>query len=213
MLKENESILFNFSVFCQIMNDTNITWNETEYHKNYCSDIILQTTDEEYNETENKIGYLEFWFLEGDRAYYDKINIVDYCDSIEQELYEYSKAIYKNGYIDEDLIEIPLSNNILILHRIEILKEYQGRELGILISKKIIQYFGYNCGGILIKPSPIQYSDISKKNNWMEKYISKDFVKGKKSATSKLLNYWKKIDENIIKSNDKSILLIPHSSI
>jgi len=213
MLNENESLLFKLRLYCQINFDEDPYCNETEYYKSYRGEILLKTIDEEDNEIEKMIGYIEFWYVEGDRAYYNDINIVDYCDSIEQELYEYSQAIYKNGYIDEKLIDMPLSNDILVLHRIEIIKEYQGRELGILISQKIVQSFGHHCGGILIRPSPIQYSEIAKKDNWMEKYNSKNFVKGKKLATDKLLNYWKKIDKNIIKSNDKNIIIIPHYSI
>jgi hypothetical protein len=60
------------------------------------------------------------------------LDIVEICDDIEQELFEYASAIYKDGYIDDKLIEMPRSNDILILHRIEIEKNYQGKKFGII---------------------------------------------------------------------------------
>jgi hypothetical protein len=95
---------------------------------------------------------------------------------------------------------MPRSNDILVLHRIEIDKKYQGKKYG-LISRNIIRHFGYSCGAILIRPSPIKFSDISKTDNWMEKYYSEKFSLDKEESRRKLSNYWRKIDKRTRKSN------------
>jgi hypothetical protein len=211
ILEENESIELNFSMICIIENPEVEIYNTTEYYKIYKSPIIYKKSDENDSVDETDIGFIEIWYIEGQRAHDNNLDIVEICDDIERELFEYASAIYKDGYIDDKLIEIPRSNDILILHRIEIEKNYQGKNFGIIISRKIIDYIGYNCGAILIRPSPIQYSSISEKHNWKERYFSEKFNIEKSSCTKKLTNYWKKINQNIRRSNSKDILYIPQS--
>lgn len=104
---------------------------------------------------------------------------------------------------------MPKSNDILVLHRIEIHKDYQGKNFGILISRKIIDYLGYNCGAILIRPMPMQYSTVSEENNWMEKYFSEKFKVEKSAAQKKLMKYWKKINPGFKRSNSEDIIYMP----
>jgi hypothetical protein len=173
------------------------------------SPIIYNNYNEDDTEHEENIGYIEIWHVDGTRALDNHLDIVNICDSIERELYEYSLAIYKDGYIDRKLVEMPRSNDILILHRIEINKKYQGRNFGIIISKKVIEYLGYNCGAILIRPCPIQFSDISEKDNWMDNYYSERFSSEESEGIRKLKKYWKKINPYIKVSNRKDIIYIP----
>jgi hypothetical protein len=208
-LKENESIEFNFLMNCVVENHELEIYNETEYYKIYTSPIIYRRSNEDYDIKEQTIGFIEVWYVQGQRAYDNGLDIVEICDNIEQELFEYASSVYKDGYLDDKLIEVPRTNDILILHRIEIDKQFQGRKFGILISRKVIDYLGYNCGAVLIRPYPIQYSDISKKDNWMEKYYSDKFVGTNLACIKKLNSYWKKINKNIIKTNRKDIICIP----
>lgn len=208
VLKENESISFEFKFHIRL--DTNEYDNyDDNYYKCLSSPIIYNIYNDGDTDYEEIIGYIEIWYVDGARAIDNGLDIVDVCDSIEGDLYEYSSAIYANGYIDENLVEMPRSNDILILHRIEIKKEYQGRNFGIIITRKIIEYLGYNCGAILIKPCPLQFSDIDKKDNWMDKYCSEKFSDEKNEGINKLTKYWKKITPNIKLSNSKDILYIP----
>jgi hypothetical protein len=207
-LNENESILFEFKFYIKFHAD-NYDKHENNYYKCLSSPIIYNKYNEGDTEYEENIGYIEIWHVDGTRAFDNDLDIVDICDSIERELYEYLLAIYKDGYIDKKLVEMPRSNDILILHRIEINKKYQGRNFGIIISKKMIDYLGYNCGAILIRPCPIQFSDISKKDNWMNNYYSERFSIEKDESIKKLKKYWGKIAPCIKVSNRKDIIYIP----
>ena len=209
LLNENVSLIFEFKFHIKF--DTN---NYDNYEDNYYVCLSSPIIYNEYNDTndtefEETIGYIEIWKVDGTRAINNHLDIIDICDSIEQELYEYASAIYKDGFIDEKLVEMPRSNDILILHRIEINKKYQGRKFGIIISEKIIEYLGYNCGAILIRPCPTQFSDISKKNNWMDSYFSEKFSNKKSEGIKKLTQYWKKINSYTKPSNRKDIIYIP----
>jgi hypothetical protein len=208
LLNENESISFEFKFHIKFYAG-NYDECEDNYYKCLSSPIIYNTYNKDGTEYEENIGYIEIWYVDGNRAFNNDLDIVDVCDSIERELYEYSLAIYKDGYIDEKLVETPRSNDILILHRIEINKKYQGRNFGIEISKKVIEYLGYNCGAILIRPCPIQFSDISRKDNWMDNYYSERFSIEKDKSIKKLKKYWEKITPYIKISNRKDIIYIP----
>ena len=209
LLNENESLVFEFKFHIKVDSD-----NDDDYDDNYyiclSSPIVYyKYNDMDNTEFEKTIGYIEVWKLDGTRAINNHLDIIDICNSIEQELYEYSSAIYEDGFIDEKLVEMPRSNDILILHRIEINKKYQGRKFGIIISQKIIEYLRYNCGAILIRPCPTKFSDISKENNWMDSYFSENFSNKKSEGIKKLTQYWKKIDPYTKLSNRKDIIYIP----
>jgi hypothetical protein len=207
ILSEHEFLSFDFTLKHEIKEDINEY--DDSYYKIFCSPIILNITDENYEIIKQyDVGFIEIWHLDGSRAIDNHLDIVDICDAHEQELYDYASAIYEDGYIDSKLVKMPRSNDVLILHKIEIDKKYQGRKYGILISKNIIKHFGYNCGAILIRPAPIQFSDAGKNSNWLKRYYSEKFSLGKEKSTEKLLNYWKKVDRKIKKSNIENIIYI-----
>jgi hypothetical protein len=211
ILNRYEFLSFDFTLKHEIIEDID-AYNDS-YYKKFSSQIMLNTIDENHEtKKQYNLGFVEIWHIDGARAIDDGLDIVDICDSHEQELYEYVSAIYEDGFIDCKLVEMPRSNDILVLHRIEIVKKYQGRRYGILISQNLIKHFGYNCGAILIRPAPLQFSDISKNSDWKERYFSEKFSMHKEESTKKLLNYWKKIDKKIEKSNMNDILYIPQDS-
>lgn len=178
------------------------------YHRVMRSDISLVNDGEEIGEeTTEKIGYIEVWYIEGSRAIDNGLDIVDLCDSVDQELYEYANSIYVDGFIDKAICAVPLSNDILVLHRIEIDKRFRGKSYGLAISKTICERLGYNCGAILVRPGPLQFSEISEKPEWQEKYDTSIYSSDKKVATSKLKKYWAKL--GLCKTNDRTIYCIP----
>jgi hypothetical protein len=208
ILNEHEFLSFNFILKYRIENI--FDEYDDNYYKILQSPVTLNITNEDYIiDKEYDIGFIEIWYVNGTRAFDNNLDIVDICDSHERELYEYASAIYKDRCIDSKLVEMPRTHDILILHRIEIDKEYQGNKYGILISQNIIKHFGYNCGAILIRPSPIQFSDISKNDNWRKKYYSEKFSLDEEESRIKLSNYWKRIHKRIRNSNRKDIIYIP----
>lgn len=167
---------------------------DASYHRTMTSDISFASFDEETgrNITET-IGYVEVWHIEGSRAFDAGVDIIDYCDSVDGELLEYASAIYLDDMIDETICECPVSNDVLVLHRIEINKKFRGREYGLAVFRTICERLGYNCGAILIKPGPLQFSPISRSSEWQEKYDTSVFASNEKEATAKLRKYWDKL--------------------
>ena len=210
-MDEGEALEFKFCTLIEISNYKISDEYQDDYFTYLDSPIIYKKYDENSEIVENvEIGEIELIYLHGNRAYNNDLDIVDICDSENQELYDYASSIYKNGCISEKYNDMSVSNDVLILDRIRIEKSHQGKGFGLIISKKVIELFGYNCGAILIKPFPLQFSagrkDEEKLNN---KYLSEKFSSDLDVCRKKLLKYWKKIDQNCvtIKLNDSEIML------
>jgi len=164
------------------------------YYQELSSKIFLVEYDTKNDKEYRKdIGYIEVWLILGNRAINNSLDIVDLCDSIEQELYEYADSMYKDGGLNEKLDIFGCSSDVLVLHRIEIKKEYRGKKYGLFITNKIIEYFGFSCGAIVVRPCPLQFSNISRKPGWEDEYDTSLFQKDKVKATRKLQRYWSKL--------------------
>jgi hypothetical protein len=172
------------------------------------SDITLVKWNEK-TETHgrDRIGHVVVWYLDGTRAIDNRLDIVDICDAVAQEQYDYARSIYINGFIDPKICEVPRSNDVLILHLIEIDPKYRGHKYGLVTSQKICDYLGYNCGAILLRPLPLQFSPISQQEGWQERYNTSVFPSSRKESTKRLSAYWKKL--GLHATNDKTILCIP----
>lgn len=169
-------------------------YSEALYHRNMASGITLvRCNDESNQDTREDIGYVEVWHIEGLRALDRGVDIVDYCDSVDGELARYAFAIYVGGTIDDSICECPQSNDVLVLHRIEIDKRFRGREYGLTVLKTICERLGYLCGAILIEPGPLQFSDISKDPEWQKKYDTSEYPSNEREAKAKLKAYWGKL--------------------
>ncbi|MCL2805301.1 MAG: hypothetical protein FWD26_05120 [Treponema sp.] len=205
-MKDNEKIEFCFKIHAGI--------SEDDYITHFSSPIIYQKLDKDYEvEEEKEIGKIDLIYLHANRAIDNKLDIVDLCDREYQELYDYVCCIYENGYISEELNDCPPSNNVLILDQITLEKSFQGKGLGKIISKKMINFFGYDCGGIIIKPFPLQFSSaLNEKDRTNLNYLSEKFSCDVETGRKKILNYWKKLSPHceVIKINDcEKIIFIP----
>lgn len=138
-----------------------------------------------------EIGEIELWYIDGSRAIDNGLDIVAICDSIGPEEYEYASSIYKDSFINETIVEQPMSQDVLVLHSISILPEYRGNRYGILVTRKIMETIGYHCGAVLFKPAPLQFSLQAEDKEWKERMAMDQFSSEKKVATEKLLSYWK----------------------
>ena len=137
-----------------------------------------------------EIGEIELWYIDGSRALDNGLDIVDVCDSVGREEFEYADAIYTENRIDEAIIQEPMSTDVLALHSISILPEYRGNQYGLHVTRKIIETIGYHCGAVLLRPAPLQFSPRNNDTEWTERMNMQKFTTDEQTATEKLLQYW-----------------------
>lgn len=107
----------------------------------------------EESRNEVQIGEIDLWYIDGSRAADDGLDIVDVCDSLSQEEYEYAAAVYTNGSVDIASSGGPISNDVLVVHALVLQPEYQGLEERIIW--KVAQTIGYHCTAVVLDPEQI----------------------------------------------------------
>lgn len=99
-------------------------------------------------EEETKIGEVELIYFAGSRAVENGLDIVDVSDSVGQEEYEYAKAVYTGGVLDREIVEEPMSNDLLAIHSVALSAEY--RRYVPRVVGKIGGTIGYHCGAVVM---------------------------------------------------------------
>jgi len=146
-------------------------------------------------EQRTEIGEIELYYLDGTRALDGGLDIVDVCDSIGQEVYEYAASVYVDGVLDSGIVGESFSNDLLALHTIVILPDHRGRRYGLRVTRKVIETIGYQCGAVVLRPSPLQFSSARSANTeWMERMKMSEFGTDRDASTARLVTYWKALD-------------------
>ena len=152
-----------------------------------------------------EIGSIELYYIDGTRALDSGLDIVDVCDSLGQEVYEYAKSVYVNGVLNADIARESFSNDVLALHSIAIFPEYRGRKYGLRVTKKIVETIGYQCGAAVLKPSPLQFSAAANCGSMNRMELS-EFVANRESAVNRLTDYWRELD--LRETRDPTIFIV-----
>ena len=93
-----------------------------------------------------EIGEMDLYYIDGSRALENGLDIIDVCDSVGQEVYEYASALNKNGALVTEIVDEFFSNDALSLHSISILPAFRGPKYGLRVIRKIAVTVGYQCG-------------------------------------------------------------------
>lgn len=85
-------------------------------------------------------------------------------DSESSELAEYHAAFFKSHECDyKDSIRTQFVDivflDFLIVNRVEVLPALRGRRFGLLSVSRLIDLFGENCGLVVMKPFPLQFTN------------------------------------------------------
>jgi GNAT superfamily N-acetyltransferase len=85
--------------------------------------------------------------------------------------------------------------NVLILERLEILPAFRGRNLGLIVMRRLIERFGSGAAYIAIKPFPLQGEYIGNKEEdpWRAELQLLNLDKNHRRATTKLHRYYRKL--------------------
>ena len=111
--------------------------------------------------------------------------------------------MYRDGVIDPEIVDEPLSNDVLVLHKIAILPEYRGRKYGLRVTRKIVETLGYRCAAVVLRPTPLQFSE---EPEWNERMGMSAFSTDEKTATEKLTAHWGALD--LTPTKDPSIYFV-----
>ena len=162
----------------------------------------------EYAESEQEveIGEIELFFIDGTRALDNGLDIVDVCDSMGQDQYDYAAAVYSDGVLDSEIVADSIFNDVLALHTISILPQYRGHQHGLLATRKIIETLGSHCGAVVLKPAPQQFSGQAEDQAWIDRMGMAAFENDLQAATKRLTDYWRALD--LCPTKDPSIFCI-----
>lgn len=107
--------------------------------------------------------------------------------------------------------------NVLIVDRLEILPEFRGHNLGLVVMRGLIERFGAGAGVVAIKPFPIQRELSSQEEDeWRQKMRLGDFEQNLSRATATLRRHYAKLGFKFMKGTpfmfrDAQIALpVPH---
>lgn len=90
--------------------------------------------------------------------------------------------------------------NVLILDRLEILPEFRGHNLGLLVMRRMIERFGAGVSVVAIKPFPLQHEcGRDEEGGWRQKMRLDDFDKDFRRAVAKLRRYYGKLGFKFMK--------------
>ncbi|NHJ86470.1 MAG: hypothetical protein FK734_13480 [Asgard group archaeon] len=160
----------------------------------YTGNILMPTYSEKNDEEEYvRIGSIEFWFLLIAKAANQNLSIVEAMDMINQDSYDYAFCAFN---MENDIIvrdregEFHEKPETLILHKMELFKEYQNKGYGAEIAKSLIDRYRERCNLVLLMPAPQQFKQQNNKE-WLEKYNNENFSQNQSKALERLTNHWK----------------------
>lgn len=84
--------------------------------------------------------------------------------------------------------------NVLILDRLEILPEFRGHNLGLVVMRRLIERFGAGAGVVAMKPFPLQRELTGQEEDeWRQKMRLDDFERNLPRATARLRRHYAKL--------------------
>ena len=85
---------------------------------------------------------------------------------------------------------------VLIIDRLELLPNYRGQNLGLIIMRGLMQRFSLGAGVVAIKPFPLQFEhepSTEREDRWRNELQLSNFTKSERTATQKLRRYYRKL--------------------
>jgi GNAT superfamily N-acetyltransferase len=100
--------------------------------------------------------------------------------------------------------------NVLIFDRLEILPEFRGHNLGLVVMRRLIERFGAGAGVVAIKPFPLQRECARDEGaGWRQKMRLGDFDKDFRRAAPKLRRHYGKLGFKLMKGTPFMFLAPP----
>ena len=147
--------------------------------------------------------------IEIGRARNQQRTIWDIFDSVDSELSDYWETLFEDDEIRpeiEELLDPSFNgNDLLIIDRVEVLSDFRGHNLGLMMTQRAIECLSSGCQYVAIRPFPLQYSPRANKEK-LEKMGYGTFVKTESAAFDKLRKYWGMI--GFMRIGDSNVFLL-----
>jgi len=149
------------------------------------------------SDTEKQIGDLRCFLVQPGLAEEKQIHLFDAMDSINDETAECYEAVFDpatndwNADIEDLYAGGPVGVDLLFIEQIRLNERHRGKGIGRNVVREIIETFGLQCGLVVCKPFPLEYS------GWAEKYSAAqqaepDFDRKKTVAFEGVRLFWQK---------------------
>ncbi|WP_152050798.1 hypothetical protein [Tautonia marina] len=105
----------------------------------------------------------------------------------------------------------PLSLDVLVLDRIEVMPRHRGRYLGLAVADRMINVLGRGCGLVVCRPLPLQFSErvmadpVKRMELALDEFDPQDWD----GACSRLRHYWSKLGFERIGTQKDYLVLSP----
>ncbi len=147
--------------------------------------------------------------IEITRAMNQGRTIWDIFDSIDAELSDYWEALFEEDKIRpeiENLLEPSFNgSDLLIIDRVEVLSEFRGHNLGLMMTQRAIECLSSGCQYVAIRPFPLQFSPRADKEK-LKRTGYGTFVRTESAAIEKLRRYWATI--GFVRIGESNVFLL-----
>ncbi len=203
-----------------------MSWSDESYvSEDYESDAFIYETSGDLsiiNKSDDKefIGKFRVYYVDVEQAINEGIDIFDMLDCHSSNLAEYYGPIFESEEHDfnNHLLELfghdVFGSNLLILDRLEILPQYRGKKIGLIVLRHAITRFSSGAAIVAMKPFPLQFEvkpsgETQKK--WHDRMKLVQMQTDQEVATNTLCNYYSKL--GFIKIIDTPMMAVSTAKI
>jgi GNAT superfamily N-acetyltransferase len=142
-----------------------------------------------------KVGYTSAYYLPAYDAIEGGVSVFEMYDATSSELEECYAALFDGNELKEDVVDGQfdgdvMTKDVLYLARIEILPAHRGRNLGLAVTRRMIERFGPATGLVAMIPFPLRSSQLQQSAEEME---MDEFDQDHERSQKKLENYYSRL--------------------
>jgi GNAT superfamily N-acetyltransferase len=148
-------------------------------------------------DVEEQIGSLCCFLVQPGLAEEKDVSLFDAMDSISDEAAECYESVFDPGSDGwntdiEDLYSGgPIGSDLLFIDRIELDPKYRGKGIGRVVVREAIETFGLQCGLVVCKPFPLEYSGWTEQLSAAEQG-KPEVERDKADALERVRKFWTK---------------------
>ena len=154
------------------------------------------------DESDILVGKFRQYYVDIASAINTGIDVFDIFDAHSDSTADYYDSLFDPDTVgfSENLQQLfnydIFEQSVLIIDRLELLPNYRGQNLGIIIMRRLIQRFSAGAGVVAIKPFPLQFEHripAEDESGWHAEMQLSSFRETERDSTRKLQNHYRKL--------------------